>query len=113
MDMTKTNDKLVADYMASHRTEVADNGFSRRVMKRLPHRTSRLHRLTSLWNTACALIAVGLFIARDGFQVILHSLRETVEQFLTGEMPQLEPIQLIVPAAVLLFLGFKQIERLA
>ena len=40
--MTENNDKLLENFFAENRQEVADNGFSRRVMHRLPNRNSRL-----------------------------------------------------------------------
>ena len=39
------NDKLLKDFFAENKREIADNGFSRRVMHHLPDRSNRLARL--------------------------------------------------------------------
>ena len=36
------NDKLLRDFFAENKQEIADNGFSRRVMHHLPDRSNRL-----------------------------------------------------------------------
>ena len=41
------NDKLLRDFFTENRQEIADRGFSRRVMHHLPDRSNRLGRL---WN---------------------------------------------------------------
>ena len=39
------NDKLLRDFFTENRQEIADRGFSRRVMHHLPDRSNRLERL--------------------------------------------------------------------
>ena len=39
------NDKLLRDFFTENRQEIADRGFSRRVMHHLPDRSNRLARL--------------------------------------------------------------------
>ena len=41
------NDKLLRDFFAENKQEIADNGFSRRVMHHLPGRSNRLARIWS------------------------------------------------------------------
>lgn len=41
------NDKLLRDFFAENKQEIADNGFSRRVMHHLPDRSNRLARIWS------------------------------------------------------------------
>ena len=41
------NDKLLRDFFTENRQEIADRGFSRRVMHHLPDRSNRLARI---WN---------------------------------------------------------------
>jgi hypothetical protein len=40
MVMMETDDKLIREFMHSGKAEIADNGFTRRVMHRLPQRSS-------------------------------------------------------------------------
>ena len=48
------NDKLLRDFFTENRQEIADRGFSRRVMHHLPDRSNRLDLL--LFNTRIALL---------------------------------------------------------
>ena len=48
------NDKLLRDFFTENRQEIADRGFSRRVMHHLPDRSNRLARI---WNAF--VMAVG------------------------------------------------------
>ena len=41
------NDKLLRDFFAENKQEIADNGFSRRVMHHLPGRSNHLARIWS------------------------------------------------------------------
>ena len=48
------NDKLLRDFFAENKQEIADNGFSRRVMHHLPGRSNHLARIWSAFvMTAC------------------------------------------------------------
>jgi len=38
---TNKNDKLLKDFFSDHKQEIADNGFSNRVMRRLPEHADR------------------------------------------------------------------------
>ena len=67
--MTENNDKLLENFFAENRQEVADNGFSRRVMHRLPNRNSRLARL---WTAGGFTLAAVLFVLMDGLQLREH-----------------------------------------
>ena len=37
----ETNDKLLKDFFGEHKQEIADNGFTRRVMRKLPETADR------------------------------------------------------------------------
>ena len=53
------NDKLLKDFFAENKREIADNGFSRRVMHQLPDRSNRLARL---WTLFVMTVGAVLFI---------------------------------------------------
>ena len=106
--MTDNNDykdKLLEDFFAARRHEVADNGFTRRVMRRLPQRHNRL---AQVWNTLALFVAVG------GVQVVWATLQEAfiglVEQGATADV---DPRSLLIAGGVLLFLGYRKIASLA
>lgn len=69
MDMTDNNDDiLVKKFFSENRIEVPDNGFSKRVMRRLPDRTRRISRL---WTVVCVVIGLLIFIRNKGFTVLV------------------------------------------
>lgn len=65
--------------MAEHRTELKDNGFTRRVMRRLPGRKPLWARL---WTVTGYTLALLLLIAFDGIPQLWCILRETFEGWL-------------------------------
>ncbi|MBR1395146.1 MAG: DUF5056 domain-containing protein [Prevotella sp.] len=52
--------------------KVADNGFSQRVVGRLPKRDVR--SMSRLWTAACVVIGVMLFVAMRGWELIGYAL---------------------------------------
>ena len=48
--MMENNDKLLTSFFAEHRQEIADNRFSRRVLRHLPDRS---HHLAQIWAAFC------------------------------------------------------------
>ena len=63
MAMTENDDKLIEQFLATGRRDIADNGFTRRVMRRLPDRSNRL---AQIWTALCFTLAAVLFVALDG-----------------------------------------------
>ena len=69
--------------------QIEDNGFTERVMRNLPDaRTDNVRRLSRLWSLFCILVALGLFFAFGGWQVLqslffggLHMLLGWLEVF--------------------------------
>ncbi len=69
--------------------QIEDNGFTERVMQNLPDaRTDNVRRQSRLWSLFCILVALGLFFAFGGWQVLqslffggLHMLLGWLEVF--------------------------------
>lgn len=110
MVMTENNDKLLENFFAENRLEVADNGFSRRVMHRLPNRNSRLARL---WTAGGFTLAAVLFVLMDGLQLVWDTLRETFTTTVANGMEQADPRSIVIALGVLLFLMYRKIASLA
>ena len=112
MVMTENDDKLIEQFLAPGRREIADDGFSRRVVQRLPDH--RRERLAQVWTWTGFAVVLGLFIALDGVQQLWNALREvfvtTIEQ---GMAADIDPKSLLIAGVVLLFLGYKKIASLA
>ena len=66
--MMENDDKLLTSFFAEHRQEIADNGFSRRVLRHLPDRS---RHLAQIWTAFCFTLALVLFVSLDGVQLIL------------------------------------------
>ena len=60
MDMTDNDDRLIAQFMTEHKPQVADMGFTRRVMRHLPQHTDRLNRYWTLFCFAIGALAVAM-----------------------------------------------------
>lgn len=108
--MMENDDKLIISFFAANRQEIADNGFTRRVMRHLPDRT---HRISQMWVTFCFTLALVLFFVLDGLQLVLDTLRETFMVAAHSEAAQLEPKSLAVAGIVLLYLLYRKICSLA
>ena len=52
--MMENDDKLLTSFFAEHRQEIADNGFSRRVLRHLPDRS---RHLAQIWTAFCFTLA--------------------------------------------------------
>jgi len=70
--MSKTDEQLISKFMQDHKREIADNGFSHRVMHRLPAPT---RILSDILTAICVVLGIILFITSDGQDVILQSLQ--------------------------------------
>lgn len=108
--MMENDDKLLKDFFDENRQEIEDNGFSRRVLHRLPGHS---RRLSQIWTTFCFTLALVLFVALDGLQLVLGTLRETFTSTVENSATQLDPKSLIVAGIVLLYLGYRKISTLA
>lgn len=108
--MMENDDKLLKQFFADNRQEIADNGFTRRVLHRLPDHS---RRLSQTWTAFCFTLALVLFVAFDGLQLVLGTLRETFTSAIENGATQLDPKSLIVAGIVLLYFGYRKISSLA
>ncbi|MEG0888324.1 MAG: DUF5056 domain-containing protein [Bacteroides sp.] len=103
--MTETDDKLLRDFFAAEKKEIADNGFSRRVLRKLPH---RVNRLTQAWAVFITLVAIALFFVCDGFQGIISTLRDVFVSIVQSSTTSIDPRSLLIAVIVLAFLGVRK-----
>ena len=122
MDMTDKDNILIDDFFEGRndladlfkqaaQQQIEDNDFTERVMQNLPDaRTDNVRRLSRLWSLFCILVALGLFFAFGGWQVLqslffggLHMLLGWLEVFaVTAPLTEIN----INLGVVLLLLGF-------
>ncbi|WP_281643893.1 DUF5056 domain-containing protein [Bacteroides zoogleoformans] len=108
--MENDNDKLLTSFFAEHRKEIADNGFSRRVLRQLPNRSQRL---SLVWNIFCVTLALVLLITLDGLQATLNTLREAFQAVVQCGAAELDYESLAIAAMVLLYFAYHKISSLA
>lgn len=104
--MTEIDDKLLKQLFSAHKQEIADNGFSRRVIKNLPDRSLRISRI---WTACCGALALILFFALDGLQAIGSLLRETFMSMVEYGAANLDLKSLAITGTVLLFFGVRKL----
>lgn len=100
------DDKLLREFFSQEKEEIADNGFSRRVMERLPDRSNRMARWCTL---AMAAIATLLFFRLGGVEAIGSTLRETFAGMIRQGAATLDPKSIIIALVVLLYIGTRKI----
>lgn len=112
--MVDNDDILLKDFLQANKQEVADNGFSRRVMNRLPERKAQL--LSYLLSAVSIVLAVVLFFVQGGVGLVGSDLREVFQNIsFSGSFASLhgtEPWTVAVVAVVLLFMGYGKLANL-
>ena len=67
--MNKTDDQLISQFMKANKHEIADKGFSRRVVHRLPIRAKVWSDMLTLVGIVLSIV---LFVANDGLQLLIN-----------------------------------------
>jgi polyferredoxin len=69
MDMMEDNERLLQNFFSEvASTPVADDGFTNRVMQRLPQ---RVNWFTHLWNIFCVTVFMVLFVVFRGWESLM------------------------------------------
>jgi len=113
--MVDKDDILLKEFLQENKQEIADNGFSRRVMSRLPE--CRAEILSTLLTILTVILAAVLFITQSGLTQLGQSLREVFQNIsFNGSFSAFsstEPWTLAVAAIVLLFMGYEKLANLS
>lgn len=105
--MTEADDKLLKQFFKEQKQEIADEGFSRRVIMHLPDRASKL---SNLWVSFCLAIAVVLFCVFDGFFILSNFFREAMISIVQHfAIITIDLKSLIIVAVVLLLVGLHRL----
>lgn len=97
------DDILIKKFFDENITEIEDNGFSHRVMRRLPGRTSRINRI---WTLFCAALGIAVFALCCSWDTIKACLYDMAAIRYTLEVPQIQPVTLVIAVLVLASLAF-------
>lgn len=104
------NDKLLRDFFAENKQEIADNGFSRRVMHHLPGRSNHLARI---WSAFVMTVAAVLFVWLGGLEAAWGTIREVFISMINHGTTGLAPKSIIIAAVVLLFMATRKVASMA
>jgi len=104
--MTEIDDKLLKEFFSDNKQEIADNGFTRRVMHKLPDRNARFANIIT---TLCIAIALIMFFVLDGLQALVGVFREVFISIVQNGAVNFDLRTLIVVGGVLLFFGIRKI----
>ena len=104
------NDKLLRDFFAENKQEIADNGFSRHVMHHLPGRSNYLARI---WSAFVMTVAAVLFVWLSGLEAAWGTIREVFISMINHGTTGLDPKSIIIAAVVLLFMATRKVASMA
>lgn len=103
--MNNTDDQLINKFMQANKREIADNGFSRRVMRRLPIRVKVLSDMLTAMGIVVSCI---LFIVFDGASLIYDAVVPVFQQLSARLIDNLNFQTLIPIVAVMTYLGIQK-----
>jgi len=111
--MVDKDDILLRDFFQENKQEVEDNGFSRRVINRLPER--KLLIFSELSTALTFILAVVLFFLFGGIELTGNALREIFANFSFAaptSITSVDPRALVIAFLVLLFMGYGKLASM-
>lgn len=109
MDMinnTNQDEMLVKAFFDEHTQEIADHGFTKRVMRHLPDRSRRLNRI---WTVICTVLGIVFFIAVRGWAVIADALSVCFRTIAAQEVFHLSPLTIALSVLLLTMVAAYQL----
>ena len=109
--MTENDEQMLMRFFDEHRMDIADDGFTKQVMRQLPTRTLRLNRW---WTVICWAIGIAIFFLIDGVgqlrRVLGSMLGDVIGIFTSLHLPV---TTIVLTSVVLLTLLLVEVYRLA
>ena len=99
MTKIENDEKLLKDFFTANKQEIADNGFSRRVMHRLPNCS---HRLARIWNAAVVVA-----------EAAWGTIKEVFISMINQGTAELDPKSIIIASVVLAFMATRKVASMA
>ena len=103
--MTERDDELLMHFFSEHKQEIFDNGFSERVMQKLPR--SAISTYNRAWTLFCCMVGLAFILFTRGWEQvarIAHILSSQFYDALYGlNLMSFTPVVLFV--AMLTFIG--------
>ncbi len=69
--MMENDDKLLQQFFDTHRQDIADNGFSRHVIRNLPVRVNRIGRI---WTALCTVACIVFILVSGALDWLLNRI---------------------------------------
>ena len=100
--MDKQDEKLLKQFFSEAAQQtIEDNGFTERVMNRLP---VRMKRYTRIWTGCCILFAALLFTLFHGWELLLVQMEVFIRTTI-AEPPHINPVMVVFTLFCLLMIG--------
>lgn len=93
---------LVKKFFDENKIEIPDNGFSRRVMRRLPDRMRRLNRI---WTAVCIALGVIMCVKFNWIASLSTQVRSIADTVMSNHVIAGNPILLLFGLLFIIFLG--------
>ena len=103
--MNNTDDQLISKFMQANKREVADNGVSRRVMRRLPMRAKVVSDVLTCIGIVVSCV---LFVVFDGASLIYEAIVPVFQESSARLIENLNFRTLIPLVAVMTYLGVQK-----
>lgn len=104
--MMENDDRLIKQFFAENKHEIADNGFCKRVMQTLPERRNHSVEVLNAITIAASII---LFTLADGWQILWGNLQGFFIAAIKTGAVEVEPMALIGTGVVLVCLLYNKI----
>lgn len=104
--MMENNDQFIKDFLLANKREIADNGFSRRVIRHLPQRAKWLSDMLS---AICTLICCTLFYIFNGFEVMFQAINDIVTSQAYYLISDTNFRSLAIATVILMIIGVQRI----
>lgn len=92
------DDKMVERFLMEHSGEMADNGFSRRVMRSLPDRALRYNRI---WTAVYAVVVVILMVKLKAFTMLYSNVCDMAAN-MVGHETEIPDVKILLLSAAVL-----------
>ena len=106
MDMIDKNDLLLQQFFSEAASQqIEDNGFTERVMQRLP---SRMNWFVRIWNTVCIVLFAVLFVVFRGWDLLAVQL-EVMLRTMSTQSFSINLLMMFTIVFGLLFVGVGEV----
>lgn len=108
-----SDDELLRSFLAPARVDIADDGFTRRVMRRLP---IRQNRLAKIWTAVCMLAFAVVFLLLHGWEMfqlaIVHILQNFSPEAFIHSISWTQIVYIVISFVILSAFGIYKVSEI-